>query len=619
MNKTTSIKKGHKMSRKKTYSNVVVSGSSRKTSRGSKSSSGLLHTLPKAPKAVYVAVFLIIFGAIGTKMLFFSQATAFQYVGTHPQASQQPENSSGRPLTSLAAWNGKVYAGYGDWNKNTGPVYVTPFDPATNTFSSTSEHIADTESIEIWKEIGGKLYGLHVDPKSHNGAAYSLADATTGTAVWSNQKLPTMTHIFGITEGSSPSELFIAGQLDEGSPDNEVAKVYRSADGGATWSQSLSVPSRGGFNRMMFVAKLGSSIYAQNLSTANFSGGSPSTQAWVFNGSSWSKATPITGTYNPYKGSEFAGKIVAQTSPYGGSLVAYDGRSTTTVRSSIRDYKVHSDGYLYVLAYNNSGLSVMRTKDLTAWEEVSVVPNTSSSLALLGNTVYVGTSESQLYKAEINPLITDTTPPATSLIVPTSSYTVTQSNEFAVNASDTSSISKVEFYAGATLIGVSSYQAKAVSSGCFTIGTSSSCYTETSNYPGSYTIKWNGSGLNAGTYALKAIAYDLYGNSRETSSIAITVPEGLYPPDTTQPTVTINRPYVGQKNIRKSIVISATASDNDRIAYMEIQLDGKTVATSVSGSISTSAPIGKGSHSIIVIAKDQAGNTAQTERTFTSK
>lgn len=430
---------------------------------------------------------------------------------------------------------------------------------------------------------------------------------------------PTMTHIFGITGGNSPSELFISGSLDNGSGAIEEAMVFQSTDGGNTWNESLRIPNRGGFNRMLFVGKLGDKVYAQNLSTADYSAVAtqPEKNAWVFNGRSWSKTTPIN-SYQPHNSGEFAGKLIAQSSPSGGSLLGYDGQSTTVLRSNVRDYKIHTDGYLYAITYNANDLAVMRTKDLVSWENVSAVPKDSQSLAILNNTLYVGTSNSELYKALIDPNIADKTPPSVALVSPVSNHTATTSNEFAVNAADTASIGKVEFYVGSTLIGISSYKAQSTMTGCLSIGSSTSCSTTTSNYPGSYAIKWNGMGVAAGKYPLKAIAYDIYGNSSETSSIEVTVPEGLYSPDTTSPTVTISSP-LSTSRVRKSVSISSQASDNRAVVYMEAQLDGNIVATSINGSLQKSMPLSRGTHHLVITAKDAAGNSSYKEVTFTSR
>jgi hypothetical protein len=262
----------------------------------------------------------------------------------------------------------------------------------------------------------------------------------------------------------------------------------------------------------------------------------------------------------------------------------------------------------------------MRSKDLASWEQVVVTPNNARSIAILGNTLYIGTSDSEIYKAEINPQTKDTIPPTVSLIAPPSGYVVTTSNQFAANASDLASIDKVEFYVGSTLIGTSSYKSKAVMSGCIYFNGNPTCYTETSDYPGSYIVKWNGSRVAAGTYPLKAIAYDLYGNSSETTSVDITVPEGLYPtppPDTTAPTITISRPTEGLR-VRKQVWIDAVARDNTSVASIKAVLDGKTVAESTNGSIYMGVPVPKGTHTLTITATDTAGNTSEKTVTFRS-
>ncbi len=581
---------------------------SKSTGVGSRSNKkkGLVSRLRSTPKALLLLVVVLGFGAIGFGLQQLSRATVFQLVGVHPQAKLQSVTSSGMQLKSLSAWNGKIYAGYGDWQKNTGPVSMTPYDPTTNSFAATPEFVADTESVDITNVIGSKLYNLHVDPKSHNGAAYSVADASSGKPVWTNVYKPTVTHAYGMTVGNSPSELFIAAQLDEGSSTNEVSKVFRSTDGGATWSESLSVPSRGGYNRMMLIAKFGDKIYAQNTSTTDFNSSNLENRAWIFNGSSWSKVTPITGAAQPYKGGEFAGKMLALTSPQGGSMLSFDGRTTTTVRSSVKDYKVHSDGYLYAITYNNGTQAVMRTKDLTNWEFIAETPNTSQSLAILNNTLYVGTSDSELYKAVIDPQTKDSTPPTASLVAPASGYTVALRNYFAANASDASSIDRVEFYVGSSLIGSSSRKAQHIST------------TEQAPYPGSYTVFWNGQYVAPGSYNLKAIAYDLYGNSTETSSVPITVPAGLYPADTEKPIVTIMTPREGDR-LRKNVWVSASATDNNGVNSMDVIIDGVTVETTTYNNVSKTHTLAKGSHTLIVRATDRAGNVAESVRTFTTR
>ncbi len=568
------------------------------------------------PRPVLALLFLVVFGVVGVKLMSLTNATAFQYVGTHPQAITQPETTSGRQLKSLAAWNGKIYAGYGDYNSNTGPVYLTPYDPATNSFAATPEHAADTESIEVWKQIGNKMFALHVDPKSHWGAAYSVSEGSTSSAAttWTNNMPPTMTHVFGIANLSA-TDIYISGSKDNGSAENEEAKVFRSTDGGATWNESLSIPNRGGYNRMYFVGTVGGQVYAQNYSTSDFAGSNPQVAAWVFNGSSWSKTTALTSSGILSKAGEFNGKMLAM---WGGSLVSFDGRSTTTVRSSVKDYKVHSDGYVYALSTVNSQVLVVRSKDLVTWEQITVAPATARSLALLGTTIYVGTSDSELYKAVIDPTVSDTTGPTVSLTNPANAYTVTTSNDFTANATDSSGVTKVEYYVGSSLLGAVIGKASS-STGCFSTGGTVTATCSTSYAPNTYTLRWNGSGITAGSYPLKAVAYDSSGNTKESSTVTITVPSGLYPADTQVPVVKITSPSATQRNIRKSINISASATDNDSVAYMEATLDGALVASSNTATLSKSVALTKGSHTLVIVAKDRAGNVGQSYVNFNSK
>lgn len=529
-----------------------------------------------------------------------ARATAFEYASIHPQAIKQSVTSTGRQLKSLVAWNDKIYSGYGDYDRNTGPVSITPFDPITNSFASTPEHVADTESIEVWQTIGDKLHALHVDPKSHYGAAYSVADKSSGSVVWKNMAKPVLTHVYAITTGANDSEIFVSGSLDGGSASIELGKIYRSTDGGATWTESLNIPSRGGFNRVTLLAKIGDKVYAQNSSSTDFAGSNTETKGWVLGNNGWKSAKPIAQSFYPYKGTEFNGRIIAQSTLYGGSLVAYDGRNTTLARASIRDFKVHSDGYVYALSTSNQNndLSVMRSNDLTNWELITPTPNNATSLAVLNNTIYIGTSDSELYRAEIDNTVIDSTPPSATFVTPTTEYTATTDNVFIVNATDTASIDRVDFYIEAHHIGTA--------------------YNKMPGTANEFRQRWDGSVVAPGTYQLKAIAYDIYGNSSATEPVAIIIPEGLYPPDTQSPVVTINSPSITQR-VRKTVWINASATDNDRVASMEAMLDGIVVATSSNNNLSASIPLTRGQHTLVVTAKDRAGNTSQQTVSFSSK
>lgn len=63
----------------------------------------------------------------------------WKLLGVHPQASAQA-TATGNALVTLCPWHGKLYVGYGDYQRNTGPVDVTASTSARPTRSSTARN-----------------------------------------------------------------------------------------------------------------------------------------------------------------------------------------------------------------------------------------------------------------------------------------------------------------------------------------------------------------------------------------------------------------------------------------------------------------------------------------------
>lgn len=89
--------------------------------------------------------------------------------------------------------------------------------------------------------------------------------------------------------------------------------------------------------------------------------------------------------------------------------------------------------------------------------------------------------------------------------------------------------------------------------------------------------------------------------------------------DTTIPTVAISQP-TGGTVIRNSTPITASAADNVGVTQMQIYVDGQLKATSTTGSISynwNSKKASRGTHTILVKARDAAGNIGQASVSIT--
>ena len=123
-----------------------------------------------------------------------------------------------------------------------------------------------------------------------------------------------------------------------------------------------------------------------------------------------------------------------------------------------------------------------------------------------------------------------------------------------------------------------------------------------------FAFAWDTATYADGAYTLVAKAYDAAGNVGTSASVSVTVSN-----DTTAPVVGSIKPGNGAtvSPIRQSI--SASATDNQKIAKVSLTIDGKEVATTTGSSISygwTTLKVSMGSHTITVRAWDAAGNTA---------
>ena len=64
-----------------------------------------------------------------------AQAGGFELVG--PTLKRRSSRlARGRTLNFLKHWNGAIYAGYGDYGTNTGPIAITPFALSTDQFAA---------------------------------------------------------------------------------------------------------------------------------------------------------------------------------------------------------------------------------------------------------------------------------------------------------------------------------------------------------------------------------------------------------------------------------------------------------------------------------------------------
>jgi hypothetical protein len=322
-------------------------------------------------------------------------------LGVHPGAAAQP-TAWGRRLQELAVFDGRVFAGYGDWGANTGPLAVDAWDIAMGDW--VHEATLVTESTWVLRVLGDRLVAPFIDPAGNHG---DLAVRAAGSATWT-------THVLG--EGTAGSlHCFDAATLDGTDlwvvgarrPGRDAA-VWRSPSGlGGDWVVAdvvASVDSH--WMRLVTLVEhegrlltSGYSVDETNTATA-FSG-----RAGDLDG--WADAPDYTfdvgaGVHRVgHDPAVFDGGVVrtrswpspAANTPY--ELVWFDGATITVGPELAYALAVDERGWLWYL--DQTGALCVRTSRAGASAVMAAGPPGASCLAVAGDRVYVGTEASELW------------------------------------------------------------------------------------------------------------------------------------------------------------------------------------------------------------------------------
>ena len=156
------------------------------------------------------------------------------------------EQLNSRLSDDMTVYNGKLYVGGGDYDANTGPVYVMSYDLEKRAWEQSQEPLPD-EQIKRFRVLGGKLVTLGTDPKDDwNMGNYYLFDEGEWEIL---RVLPSGIHCFdavefdsmtffglGVSSGGYPAvsldgeEYATVGFFKDGAPldtsANEIIRVY---------------------------------------------------------------------------------------------------------------------------------------------------------------------------------------------------------------------------------------------------------------------------------------------------------------------------------------------------------------------------------------------------------
>lgn len=340
-----------------------------------------------------------------------TQTMTFSLVGIHPEAAAET-TAGARVIRDMAVDNNKLIVGYGDWNANTGPTVINPFDLTTETFDGPALTVS-SESISNIRSINGALYVPSIDML---GAAGSMGYATNVSGTWQYVENTSMTdgvHTFDVAS-SDGSDIWMFGSKVHPTISNaSIATAWRSTDGGATWTEMTTdylASASSKVSRYHYGASLNGKIYTQARA------GLPATVGPMkaYDGVSWTDDS-ATSEHCPYNSGgqliEFTSKLVCIGDRHNVQLNSFDGSVWEAVsienNQNVIDTYVGDDGYLYVLTaylYAPQSYGIYRSADLDNWEEITRIDESTmqvASFAIADNYVYLGTRNSQILKSDI--------------------------------------------------------------------------------------------------------------------------------------------------------------------------------------------------------------------------
>lgn len=335
-------------------------------------------------------------------------------LATHPDARRQ-RTRTGRTLARLIWHEGLLYAGYGDYGANTGPIHLRTLHPAAAYFSPTMETL-DTEAVYQFTAQDGALLIPNIDPRGSVGPGVFIGDVRGWTAS------PDMasTHVFDLVSEDSDT-LWLLGAA------GRDAAIWRWAPANGTLQQIVTPARRAdaAFVRATggFIWKGRLCVYFQQVAASG------ETAMRCLSDPIWQSGPTVFGDDASFadmamtRPTRFAGGILYTDTHTGVSQVpsrlyhlpldAVDGPTSRDFRYAfgpqeafedptrtayIRDFYV-DDNRLWIL---NARAEIWHSTDLKDWrrEGYLALPRgeRAASIAVHGETLFVGTDRAQVYR-----------------------------------------------------------------------------------------------------------------------------------------------------------------------------------------------------------------------------
>lgn len=338
------------------------------------------------------------------------------------EGARTQSTAEGRKVSDLLIDGGRLFAGYGDYGANTGPIDLYSYDL---TSAAATRHITvPTEDIDAIVRVGDALYAPYIDPR--DGWDEPVGFASDRSGQWRTEGVAPMVHVYDVasTDGTN---LFLAGSSHDAATGTAYAAIWYSADGTSDWRLVQRRDSGAGdYTRYYWMEAVDGRLYT----SAVLDAGLGPLERW--DAGTWSTVREDSSAFWAYEADQVQSighDIVSYG--WGSSVRVFDTRTATFVSptydiapggAALRDIYKTEDGVLYTLS---AAGEIYRSADGRAWTRYATVDGTSAySLAVDEATgaVYIG-SDAVILRA--SPTAGTPSPTATPTPSPTATPTPT--------------------------------------------------------------------------------------------------------------------------------------------------------------------------------------------------
>ena len=334
-------------------------------------------------------------------------------LGRVEQAFAQP-TAVGRAIATLQVFDGRLYAGYGDFTADTGPIAITPIDLATGRIGGSLLSYA-TEAVYGYRQIGDQLFAADIDPRGTRQGGFARGVSRDGAHVWTDHKVVPALHVFDVATMDG-SDLWLFGSA------GDSAVAWRSLDGGVTWTTELSVRPLfvGGFARLYSGAVIEGKLFTQVVETP----GGPVSAGMVFDGTRWTTGPgwfPSQARQEdtfPWRPHAVGRQVVYMDQHSGAShrmvrLYRFDGREAHLTFGPIDRHATPDPQYAVVDLTAAAATAFVLNRRQEVWSSTDLVNwrlratfrgpdgDRATSIAVSGDHAYVGTSGSNIYRMSL--------------------------------------------------------------------------------------------------------------------------------------------------------------------------------------------------------------------------